>query len=181
MPLPAFKPTRQQINSYIARYQTIRGDTRPDGINVAKPVLGFLESEDEKWISAEKQNEIPAIVQAAGFFVYFVECVPGSGCAMHNHDSTETFIILEGTWKVLWDGESGVDHTILNKYDTMSFPEGVVRQFINIAADEGKTAGILLAIVEGNQPFAERCEDLHARQEQAHLQETSGGENSVEC
>jgi mannose-6-phosphate isomerase-like protein (cupin superfamily) len=169
MTLPVLKPTREEMSRCIAYYQTIRGAIRPDGNNVAKPVLGYLAPGDAKWILPEKRDEIPSIVQAAGFCVYFVECVPGSGCEMHNHDSTETFLILEGTWKVQWEGEAGIDSVVLNKYDMFSFPRGVARRFVNLTVENGKQVGILLAIVGGNQPIAEPCEEAHARLQAANV------------
>lgn len=161
MPLPVIRPTRAEISQCFVRYSSVHGSVH-DG-NFAKNVLGFVAPHDEKWLTATKSDPLPSIIQAAGFRVYFVECKQGSGCDWHNHDTTETFIILGGTWRVEWEGKEGVDFIVMERYDVFSFPPGVLRRFCNMSHADGRDEGVLLAIVAGDTPVAETLEEELAR------------------
>jgi mannose-6-phosphate isomerase-like protein (cupin superfamily) len=86
----------------------------------------------------------PAITDARDFNVTFVHAQPGKGAALHAHPTVEVFIPLSGRWAVYW-GDQGEQETILEQWDTISVPPGVMRGFRNA----GSTDAYLMAILGG--------------------------------
>lgn len=86
----------------------------------------------------------PAITDARDFNVTLVHAGPEKGAALHAHPTVEVFIPLSGRWAVYW-GDNGENEVILEQWDTISVPPGVMRGFRN-AGDED---GYLLAILGG--------------------------------
>src|SRR3546814_8152289 len=73
----------------------------------------------------------------------YVEAEPGKGVLMHNHDTNETFVVVEGTWKFEWEGENGDEHVILEEKDVVCFPTNVQRRFECLSARPGKSTGMI--------------------------------------
>ncbi len=48
-----------------------------------------------------------AIPVKEGFQMSFIKAKPGNGSMPHNRDTNESFICLEGQWKVIWGGQGG--------------------------------------------------------------------------
>lgn len=85
------------------------------------------------------------IVGAGGMTMTLAVCPPGQGPGLHNHVQTyETFTVLKGRFEVRW-GEGGADHAVLEPFDTISLPPGVLRAFRNVGPGEG----ILQVIITG--------------------------------
>ena len=86
----------------------------------------------------------PAITATEGFNVTYVGAEPGKGAALHSHSTVEVFIPLQGRWAVFW-GDEGEQEIVLDPFDCVSVPVGVLRGFRN-AGDE---PGYLMAILGG--------------------------------
>jgi len=86
----------------------------------------------------------PAITDARDFNVTLVRSGAGKGAALHAHPTVEVFIALSGRWAVYW-GDRGENEIILEQWDTISVPPGVMRGFRNAGTEHG----YLLAILGG--------------------------------
>ena len=88
-----------------------------------------------------------AIPFVNGFSVTYNGCEPGMGSGLHDHETCEVFIPLTGRWSVSW-GKNGEQEAILDQFDVISLPAGVMRGFRNVGEDRA----VLMAIIEGNNP-----------------------------
>jgi mannose-6-phosphate isomerase-like protein (cupin superfamily) len=92
----------------------------------------------------EDPNLHPAITDARDFNLTLVQAEPGKGAALHAHPTVEVFVALSGRWSVYW-GDAGEQEIVLEPWDTISVPLGVMRGFRNA----GPQAGFLMAILGG--------------------------------
>jgi quercetin dioxygenase-like cupin family protein len=77
------------------------------------------------------------IADVEGFSLNIAICPPRQGPGLHVHrTTTETFTCLRGTFRVYY-GNHGEHETILEEFDTISIPKGVVRGFTNVGDEEG--------------------------------------------
>ena len=95
----------------------------------------------------ENVDTKPAISSVNGFTVAYNGCEPGKGAALHSHETCEVFVPLTGKWSVYW-GMEGEHEAILDPFDVISLPTGILRGFKNV----GEEYSILMAIIEGNNP-----------------------------
>jgi mannose-6-phosphate isomerase-like protein (cupin superfamily) len=80
------------------------------------------------------------------FIMNIAMCPPGQGPGLHHHlYATETYFCLEGRFRAAW-GALGEHETVLEKWDTLSVPPGVIREFQNV----GETDGYLQIILSGD-------------------------------
>src|SRR5712691_10065791 len=86
----------------------------------------------------------PAITDARDFNLTLVHAHPGKGAALHAHPTVEVFMSLSGRWAVYW-GDRGEQEIVLDRWDVISVPPGVMRGFRNA----GDTEGYLMAILGG--------------------------------
>ena len=98
----------------------------------------------------EEQLEGTAVEQAVNYHIDFVKALPGIGAALHSHGSEETFIALTGRWKIYW-GDDGVYSVILETFDEMVVPDGVIRAFRNVSEAEA----VLMTVL--NKPTFSPC------------------------
>lgn len=96
-------------------------------------------------------DPMSAIPIREGFQMSYIKAVPGNGPMLHNHDTNETFVCLEGKWKVIW-GRDAEHSVLLNKYDVCSIPPFVPRRFECVEPQEGQEEGLLQSIQPGNDP-----------------------------
>jgi len=87
----------------------------------------------------------PAITDARDFNLTLVKQVPGNQVGLHDHPTVEVFMPLTGRWGVYW-GDEGESEVILEQWDVISVPPGVMRGFRNAGAEDG----FLLAILGGS-------------------------------
>jgi mannose-6-phosphate isomerase-like protein (cupin superfamily) len=95
-----------------------------------------------------------AIPVAEGFQMSYIKAVPGNGPMLHNHDTNETFICLEGKWKVIW-GRHQENSVLLDKYDVCSVPPFVPRRFECVEPQAGHEEGLLQSIQSGDRAEVE--------------------------
>ena len=100
-------------------------------------------------IASPREAEGPlansAPIRDVDFALHIAECPPGQGPGLHaHHATTETFFCLDGRFRVYWGGQ-GEHQTVLEQWDTVSVPPGVVRGFQNVGDEEAH----LLILVTG--------------------------------
>lgn len=86
----------------------------------------------------------PAITDVSHFNVTYVRSEPEKGAALHSHTTVEVFIPLSGRWAIFW-GDKGEEEIILDAWDVISVPPGIMRGFRNA----GKQESCLMAILGG--------------------------------
>ena len=89
----------------------------------------------------------PVITDVRDFHVNFIKAKPGRGAASHTHPSVEVFIPMSGRWAVYW-GDHDEEEVLLDQWDVISVPPGVLRGFRNAGEDEA----VLLSILGGTDP-----------------------------
>src|SRR5688500_12957991 len=153
MTLPVRKPKREEVLKCVAPFAKLTPVTGglPD-IELEEcrrtfySVLGFKQPKGEEDFSPFGDAVTPYINHLQpGFGMAYVSARPGKGVLMHNHDSNETFVVMQGKWKMEWEGDKGNEHVILGPLDTISFPVGIQRRFECVEPAPGKEEGIMLA------------------------------------
>lgn len=90
----------------------------------------------------------PGISEDQGLVAAIIKCSPEQGPYLHAHYNTlESFTCLSGKFRINW-GDEGEHEALLDTFDTIAVPRGVVRTFTN-ATDE--TAHIL-GFIRGDTP-----------------------------
>src|SRR5687768_17644071 len=129
--------SQQQMQKRIARYRSlvplpIQMSAIPEkarDVIYSRKLLSVigLEANANTPINAEAP-----IRGAAGMTMTLAVCPPGQGPGLHSHRQTyETFTVMQGRFEVSWN-DDGSASTILELFDTVSFPPGVCRAFRNI-------------------------------------------------
>lgn len=171
MPLPVIKPKRDEILRCVAKFKELKGVSEglPDmSLDECQrtfySVLGFEQPTGKDENSPFGDAVRPKIGHLApGFGMAYVEAAPGKGVLMHNHDTNETFLVVHGSWKMEWEGDQGNDEVVLGPLDVISFPVGVQRRFECVTPGEGRSQGLMLAVIEGEKPIAEFSPEARRR------------------
>ncbi|MBO6781795.1 MAG: hypothetical protein JJ899_00710 [Alphaproteobacteria bacterium] len=99
---------------------------------------------------AELSNSQPVIEGPDGASVYVVGTPPNDGPTPHAHMTTyETFMPLTGRYRFDY-GRNAKHSTIVNPFEMISVPPGVIRQFTNIEDFETR----MLVIIQGEDENA---------------------------
>ena len=61
---------------------------------------------------------------------------------MHSHTTVEVFTPLSGRWAIIW-GDQGENELVLEAWDTISVPPGVMRGFRNVGTEDAHLMAIL--------------------------------------
>jgi quercetin dioxygenase-like cupin family protein len=69
------------------------------------------------------------------FNITYMKSSPGKGPALHDHKTVEVFMSLSGKWEILL-GDDGENSIILEEFDIISIPPGVMRGLRNIGSEE---------------------------------------------
>jgi quercetin dioxygenase-like cupin family protein len=167
MTISVRKPTKEEIHKCIAPYKDlIRNEgglpdaDLPGYKRTFMNIMGFKPPEGggtgAKYFSPVPDN-IKAYIShlQPGFGMGLVQAEPGNGVMMHVHDTNETFMVLEGKWRMSWEGDQGKESIEMDKYDVLSFPPSIQRQFLCLSTDPGKEKGMILGVIGGNQPSFE--------------------------
>ena len=164
MAIPVFKPKKEDVLKCVARFDEIEAvdgglpDQKVDGYyRTFRNALGFSQpAGGEEVFSPIGDEAKPKISHLkAGFGIGYVTADPGQGVMMHTHDTNETFVVIEGSWKFEWEGDAGDDHVILGEKDVVSFPPGIQRRFECVSARAGAVRGTIMAVVGGDTPGVE--------------------------
>ena len=167
MAITVVRPSREEITKCVARYKDLtrnHGGLPDAGLVGYKRtfmnIIGFKPPEGkgagERVFSPVPDNMRAHITHLQpGFGMAFVEAAPGNGVMMHVHDTNETFMIVEGKWRMSWEGDKGDDSVELDPLDVISFPPHVQRQFHCLSVPTGKDKGMILGVIGGDQPSVE--------------------------
>lgn len=139
---PKLSFTPEEMEKRVARFQKMKSapnlfldNVLPGSKRQVYNIIGTGVAEDPKALQ-------PAISDVDGFNIQMSRCTPGNGTALHDHDTVEVFFAVKGTWSVKW-GDKAEHEIILNEYDTISIPPGVMRYFTNVGNEDGYLMAIL--------------------------------------
>ena len=142
-PKPFFKKGRGVWYVEIDRQQINLGPDRDEAFRRYHEIMA-------KPKPAEKQNSTPAIEGPDGASVYVVGTPPNDGSALHAHMTTyETFMPLTGRYRFRY-GRDGKHDVVINPFEMISMPPGVIRNFTNIEDYEAR----MLVIIQGEDENA---------------------------
>lgn len=124
---PVRKWSREEMLKRVARFADLKGfsdglqdSALPECHKTTYNVIGFQTPENAGDGAAnspvgKSASENAAIRISEGFNLGFVTCKPGKGVLMHNHDTTETFVVMSGRWRVEWNegAEPEAEHMLL--------------------------------------------------------------------
>ena len=96
---------------------------------------------------SEEKGAAAEITDVRDFNVQMSRAKPGHGAGLHSHRTIETFMPLNGTWSIFW-GEAGEREVILEQFDLISVPPGVMRGFKNVGTEEA----YLFTVLGGTDP-----------------------------
>lgn len=123
-------PTPQEMEATrIARW----GKVKPYGETFIESRLPGMKKNLYKIINRgvlENKGVQPAIDGQHRFGVTFIEVPVGQGASLHAHKTEEVFCPLNGRMEVIW-GETGQHSVMLEQWDVISCPVGVMRGFRN--------------------------------------------------
>ena len=158
------------LTKYVARFKDLNGaatglpDSEIEGHR--KTILNAFGFDPPKGANAVNPvgDDARAVIKPkAGFSVGFLKSKPRNGPVIHNHNTNETFIPLQGTWRFIWEESPAHEEFVdLEPYDTISFPPGVPRRFENLEASPGWEEGLLLAVVGDDAPISEAMPGVKA-------------------
>ena len=98
-------------------------------------------------------DSMPAIPIEEGFNITYVKVKPGNGPSLHVHDGNETFIPINGRWKIIFGTKE--EHSLeLGPLDCLAVPAFVPRRFVNITEGTPDEENILIAVLAGSRPKA---------------------------
>lgn len=100
----------------------------------------------------------PAIQEAEGFNMTLNKVGPGKGGALHSHTTVEVFMPLSGKWSVYW-GDNGEEEVILDQWDVISVPPGVMRGFRNVGTEDSYLLAVLSGTDAGHVTWDQRVLD----------------------
>lgn len=171
MTIKTTRPPAAEIHRCVARFDELERVTEglpdqrvPECERAFMSVLGFKQPLKAGEYSPFGDKVKPAIQHLrAGCGMAYVKAEPGKGVFMHTHDTHETFVVIDGTWKLEWEGDKGNDHVILKPLDVICFPPEIQRRFECVTPAAGATEGTLLGIIEGDQPVAEMSPETEQR------------------
>jgi mannose-6-phosphate isomerase-like protein (cupin superfamily) len=110
-------------------------------------LLGF-DTPDDSLVSPSGRDVRPAVIEpTAPVGMSFVKANPNNGVLMHNHDTNENFLVIEGRWEISWEGADGTQSVLLGPLDFIAIPPFVHRRFECVEAAPGKLDGMMLGII----------------------------------
>ena len=148
--------TQEQMEARIVRFKDMAPRPKPSTPGVPSAVTDFMTA-DRNYSYLAPAMEGQSIIQQyaaltggdAGdaISVSIAECAPGNGPALHADVNTvEAFFCLRGRFAIEW-GDQGERSVVLEPWDFIHVPKGVVRTFKNV----GDTDGAVLVIIQGNR------------------------------
>lgn len=167
MTISVARPSKSEIHRCIARFRdlTCNEGGLPDADlpgykRTFLNIIGFKPPEGEgagQRVFSPVPDNMRAYIShlQPGFGMAFVQAEPGNGVMMHVHDTNETFMVLEGKWRMTWEGDQGNESVELDRYDVISFPPNVQRQFHCLSTPQGVAKGMILGVIGGDQPSVE--------------------------
>jgi uncharacterized RmlC-like cupin family protein len=137
-------PTVAEMQQRVARFKELKPHKAAFLDHVYKKNVRDIFNVIGKGVAEDIGGPQPEITAVEGFNVQMAGCQPGQGNGLHAHQTVEVFMALNGRWAVRW-GERGEHEIILDQFDIISVPPGVMRCFENI----GNEYATLMAILGG--------------------------------
>src|SRR5215510_15125289 len=148
--------TPEEMEARVARFQQLPPRPKPGAGVLPDEVVDFMTA-DANYTYLAPAMEGQSIIQRfaalrggdAGdsISVSVAVCKPGNGPALHAHVNTiEAFFCLSSRFAIEW-GEHGEHAIVLEPWDFVHVPKGVVRTFRNVGDEDGA----LLVIIQGNR------------------------------
>jgi mannose-6-phosphate isomerase-like protein (cupin superfamily) len=134
-------PTPAEMERRIARFKSLQ----PHPMTFIDQALPEYERDIFNIIGrgvSEEKGASAAITAVEGFNVQMARAKPGKGNGLHSHQTVECFMPLNGRWKIVW-GDRGENEVVLEQYDLISIPPGIMRAFRNIGDEEAYLFAIL--------------------------------------
>jgi mannose-6-phosphate isomerase-like protein (cupin superfamily) len=148
--------SQDEMEARIVRFREMTPRPKPSTDGVPSEVADFMTADRNYSYMAPAMEGRSIIQQYAALVggdagdsisVSIAECSPGNGPALHAHLNTvEAFFCLSGRFSISW-GDKGEHSVVLEPWDFIHVPKGVVRTFTNV----GTTDGALLVIIQGNR------------------------------
>jgi len=135
----------EEMSQHVARFRTLKStsksfiDTRIAGHE--REIFSIIGG------STMEDPDVRPSIPAQEFHLSVIRAEPGKGAALHSHLTQEVFMPLTGRWAIYW-GPKGERELVLDQYDVISVPVGIMRGFRNA----GTETALLLAVVGGNDP-----------------------------
>lgn len=150
--------TPEDMNKRLVRFSklTPRSKLLQAAEGIPTEVNEFFQASANYTLMAPKEGEQSEITSTAALdggdagnaiSVSLAFCRPGDGPQLHAHANTvEAFFCLGSRFRITW-GDEGENEVILEPYDFLPVPKGVMRTFTNV----GDEYGGLLVIIQGNK------------------------------
>jgi mannose-6-phosphate isomerase-like protein (cupin superfamily) len=148
--------TPEEMARRVARFKDMPPRPKPGAGELPNDVIEFMTA-DANYSYLAPAMEGQSIIQRyaamtggdAGdaISVSLAVCSPGRGPTLHAHLNTvEAFFCLSGRFSIEW-GDRGENSIVLEPWDFIHVPKGVVRTFKNVGDGEGA----LLVIIQGRR------------------------------
>jgi uncharacterized RmlC-like cupin family protein len=149
--------TPDEMGKQIARFREIRPQGTKWAGEMGIPLGAYKKMTAEEFYLLMSAPDLggpfasdPAVSYEQNMVVAIVKCSPGQGPYLHAHYNTfENFMVLTGQFEILW-GDEGEHRTVLDPYDMIAVPKGVVRTFRNCSDGEA----MILGFIRGDSPEA---------------------------
>ena len=149
-------PSAEEMAGRMVRFKDITPRPKLGAGLLPENVIEFMTGDNNYTYMAPPAEHMSRIQQYAalpggdagdGISVSLVVCSPGRGPALHAHMRTvEAFFCLSGRFAIEW-GDEGENSVVLEQWDFIHVPNGVVRTFHNIGDEEGA----VLVIIQGDK------------------------------
>ena len=128
----ATTPTVEEMKKRVARFKALKPHKAAFLDHVySKKRARHLQHYRPRRVSEDLGGPQPEITAVDGFNVQMAGCKPGHGNGLHAHVTVETFLSLSSRWAVRW-GDRAENEIVLEQFDLISVPPGVMRCFENI-------------------------------------------------
>jgi len=148
--------TAQEIEARMVRFKDMQPRPKPAADVLPPEVVDFLTADANYSYMAPKMEGQSIIQRYAALgggdagdaiSISLAVCSPGRGPALHAHLNTvEAFFCLSSRFAIEW-GERGEQSVVLEPWDFIHLPKGLVRTFRNV----GDVEGALLVVIQGNR------------------------------
>jgi uncharacterized RmlC-like cupin family protein len=146
----------EEMATRVVRFKDIPPRPKPGVGQLSDEVVQFMTA-DANYSYLAPRMEGQSIIQRyaalnggdAGdtISVSLAVCSPGRGPTLHAHVNTvEAFFCLSSRFSITW-GDRGENEIILDPWDFIHVPKGVIRTFRNV----GDAEGALFVIIQGNR------------------------------
>src|ERR1700722_14683889 len=156
MSVPSVTISPEEMATRVVRFKDMAPRPKPHADTLPAELVDFMTA-DENYSYMAPEMEGRSIIQRyaaltggdAGdaISVSVAVCSPGRGPTLHAHLNTvEAFFCLSGRFAIEW-GPRGEESILLEPWDFIHVPKGVVRTFKNVGDQEGA----LLVIIQGER------------------------------